>query len=193
MAAADENRIRTMSRKDWRGVLERRQTSLPFRYEGEDGVMSLLEIRSIAAPLVKQYGGRAVVIADEGYSWVQAALRDRLVWYTAAFDAKDRLVGILADITGGNVTDADEPYFEDMYLDLVLLEPDGTVFVLNRADLDEARAERLISPAEHGRTLSEARRVADLMKRRRRELARFFADALTELRAALEHDPPLGE
>ena len=191
MAAADESRIRTMSRGKLRGVLERRQTSLPFRYREEDGVMSLLEIRRIAAPLMKQYGGRAVVIADEGYSWVQAALRDRLVWYTAVFDAKDRLVGICADITGGNITDADEPYFEDMYLDLVLLEPDGTVFVLNRADLDEARAERLISPAVHGRTLSESRRVADLMKRKRRELARFFTDALTELRASLD-DPPLG-
>ena len=94
---------RDMRRTDWKCITKRRYVS---RGEadifGSAGRISLTLIDEVAGPLTVHYHSRAVLIADAGYSWFQAAVPDARWWLTAMFDECDRLIQIYFDITGGS-------------------------------------------------------------------------------------------
>ena len=130
---------RDMRRTDWKRITKRRYFS---REEadifGSAGRISLTLIDEVTGPLTVHYKSRAVLIADAGYSWFQAAVPGARWWLTAMFDECDRLIQIYFDITGGSrFDDPENPTFEDMYLDIVV-SADGSIEVVDRDELDEA-------------------------------------------------------
>ena len=92
---------RDMRRTDWKRITKRRYIS---RGEadifGSVGRISLTLIDEVTGPLTVHYHSRAVLIADAGYSWLQAAVPGAHWWLTAMFDECDRLIQIYFDITG---------------------------------------------------------------------------------------------
>ena len=130
--------IRDMRRSDWHRILERRYTVSPCSFQGMEGVVSLLEIQKVTNPLTVHYESGEVLIADAGYSWLQLAFKEQFFWATVMFDNKGEVMQGYFDITGGNTfEDMENPTFQDMYLDLVLLS-DGGLQVLDQDDLAEA-------------------------------------------------------
>ena len=94
---------RDMRRTDWKRITKRRYVS---RGEadifGSAGRISLTLIDEVTGPLTVHYKSRAVLIADAGYSWFQAAVPGARWWLTAMFDERDRIIQIYFDITGGS-------------------------------------------------------------------------------------------
>ena len=89
---------------------------------------------------------KQVLIADAGYSWLQVALKDRYFWATVMFDDMGNFLQGYFDITAGNsFEDMDNPKFQDMYLDLVLLS-DGRILVLDREELEGLLVENSDEP-----------------------------------------------
>ena len=130
---------RDMRRTDWKRITKRRYVS---RGEadifGSAGRISLTLIDEVTGPLTVHYKSRAVLIADAGYSWFQAAVPGARWWLTAMFDERDRIIQIYFDITGGSrFDDPENPTFEDMYLDIVV-SAEGSIEVVDRDELDEA-------------------------------------------------------
>ena len=89
------SKIRDMRRTDWKRITKRRYVS---RGEadifGSAGRISLISIDEVTGPLTVHYHSRDVLIADAGYSWLQAAVPGAYWWLTAMFDAYDRLIQI---------------------------------------------------------------------------------------------------
>ena len=129
--------IRTMRRSEWTRILEREYTVRPFASGDYEGYESLLVMKKVREPLKVKSGLEYVTVVEVGYSWLQIATKDQSVWLTAMFDSDDRFLQLYCDITAGNVTDADDPYFRDMYLDAIIT-PTREVFVLDEDELDEA-------------------------------------------------------
>ena len=148
---------KTIRRDDWRRVLEKDIVIEDFAWRGLPGKISLLKIKRITEPLTVGYGDMRVKIVETGYSWIQIALEGQFFWLTSMFDENGRLLQIYIDMTDGNVTDADDPWFDDMYLDFVVSH--GKIWELDRDELDEALRAGAITPAQHERTLSEAAKV----------------------------------
>ena len=149
--------IRKMRRDDWQRVLEKDVFIRDFTMNGQKGKISLLKIRRVTQPLAVAHGENKVIIADVNYSWLQIALDGQFFWLTAMFDEEDRLLQIYIDMTNGNVASAENPYFEDMYLDYVVAG--NRVWELDRDELDEAFHSGAITPAQYERTLSEGEKV----------------------------------
>ena len=174
---------RDMRRSDWRRILKKRYVSRPFQADGLSGVESLIGIEAITEPLTVHSALGAVKIVEVGYCWLQIAPRDRFFWLTAMFDEKGDLLQLYFDITAGNHFDEpDNPEFEDMYLDIVML-PDGQLQILDEDELDAALNAGEVGRAEydaaraHCRELYEylrrnAARVVAHCRRAQRELAR---------------------
>ena len=176
--------VKNMKRDPWPRILEKDVRIEDFARGGLRGKISLMEIRRLTAPLTIDYGRYKVRIADEGYSWVQIAFEGQFFWITAMFDEAGRLVEIYVDMTGGNVTDTDNPCFEDMYLDYVLTH--GQVLELDRDELEEALQNGAISRAQYERTLSEGAKVRACLEAHAREVEDFIRREYQRLKA--HHD-----
>ncbi len=160
---------RTMRRDDWTRILEKDVIIRDFRWNGLPGKISLIKIKKVSGPRFVDYGTEKVKIVDEGYSWVQFALEGAYYWVTSMFDPQDRLVQIYIDITGGNITDTDDPWFEDMYLDYVV--HGDAVLEMDRDELTEAYKNGRITKEQYERTAREGDAMLVYLKENHGELA----------------------
>lgn len=175
-------RQRDMRRTDWRRIREKEYLVTDCSYNGKDGIASLLLMHKVSKPLTVHNGGNAVTIVEEGHAWLQIALRDTYVWVTAMFDKHDQLLQIYFDITGGNCLEpADNPTFEDLYLDIVL-EPDGTLHVLDRDELDDALMAGEITPKLHQKAIDECDRLHAFLDKHWKDFAAFCCEQMIKLK-----------
>ena len=165
---------RTIRRDDWYRVLEKEVIIRDFRWKEMSGKISLLQINKVSSPLAIDYGTEQVKIVDVGYSWVQIAPEGQFFWITSMFDENDRLVEIYIDMTDGNVTEADDPWFSDMYLDYVVHLQADSVMELDRDELDEAYRSRLITQQQYERTLQEGSKIYQYLTDNRQELIQLL-------------------
>ena len=147
-----------------------------------DGIASVLMLEKIAEPLTIHYEHGDVTIANEGDTWLQIAFRDAYFWVTAMFDKDNNLIQIYFDITNGNCLEpADNPTFEDLYLDLVL-EANGTQHVLDRDELDEALKTGEITFEQHQKAVEECHRLHAFLKQHWIEFADFCHEQMLDLK-----------
>jgi predicted RNA-binding protein associated with RNAse of E/G family len=166
--------IRDMRRSDWHRILERKYTVSPCGFMDMEGVVSLLQIQKVTEPLrVSGENGAKVLIADKGFSWLQVAFKEQFFWATVMYDGRGQFLQAYFDITAGNTfEDMDNPKFQDMYLDLVLLE-DGRILVLDRDELDEALEQNEIIEEEYERTVKAGEELYRLLQENGEEFLRF--------------------
>ena len=164
--------IKDMKRSNWARCLRKDYAAKNFELDGYQGQMSLSVLRELTGPLTIHYPFGDVLIADKDYSWLQIALEDQFFWVTAMFDNSDRLIEIYIDINAGNCfANPDNPCFDDMYLDIVVL-PNGMVSILDQDELEEALSEGVIS--------KEACEHAELVCRRLYEYLCEHKDTFTD-------------
>jgi predicted RNA-binding protein associated with RNAse of E/G family len=114
--------IRDMRRTAWRRVKQKEQIILPCSCGNVQGKVSLLKIREVSEPFSAVFNGERIMLAERNYSWLQLAMENDFAWFTVMFDDSDRFLQVYVDLTCGNLTDRDNPVFEDLYLDYVLCE-----------------------------------------------------------------------
>lgn len=176
-----------MRRSDWRRIVDREYRWADCSYQDMEGIASVLLLRKITEPLTIHYEHGDVTIVNEGDTWVQIAFKDAYFWVTAMFDKHNELLQIYFDITAGNCLEpADNPTFEDLYLDIVL-EPDGTLHVLDRDELDEALAAGEITPDQHQRAVDECNKLHAFLMRHWVEFAAFCREQMMKLKG-MKHD-----
>lgn len=168
--------IRDMRRSDWHRILERNYTVRPCRFQNMEGVISLIEMKKVESPLTVHYESGDVLIADVGYTWVQLALKEQFFWATAMFDNHGVFKEIYFDITAGNIfEDMENPKFQDMYLDIVLLQ-DGRIHILDRDELDEAWMNREITEEQYQHAITECDKLHEFLLKNKEEFVRFVTE-----------------
>ena len=180
--------IKTIRRDDWYRVLEKEVIIQDFSWKGIPGKISLLKINKVSSPLSIDYGSEKVKIVDTGYSWVQIALEHQFFWITSMFDEQDRLVEIYIDMTDGNVTGVDDPYFADLYLDYVVHIQGDAVMELDRDELSEAYKNGAVSRLQYERTLAEGERIRRYLNEDRQELIDLLTREQARLRRSIDRN-----
>ena len=178
--------IKTIRRDDWYRVLEKEVIIQDFSWKGIPGKISLLKINKVSSPLSIDYGSEKVKIVDTGYSWVQIALEYQFFWITSMFDEQDRLVEIYIDMTDGNVTGVDDPYFADLYLDYVVHIQGDAVMELDRDELSEAYKNGAVTRHQYERTLAEGERIRRYLNEDRQELIDLLTREQARLRRSID-------
>jgi predicted RNA-binding protein associated with RNAse of E/G family len=121
---------------------------------------------AVREPLWVELGTRRLCLADAGYSWLQHFPADEAHYaLTTMFDARGQIVQWYFDICREHALDArGVPWFDDLYLDIVLAPPDGPL-LLDGDELADALRGGAITRAEHDLAWCEARRLLALLGR----------------------------
>lgn len=179
--------IKDMKRTDWGRVLRKDYIAWDFRRNGHQGRMSLSILRELTAPLTIHYSFGDVLIADEGFGWLQIALKDQFFWITAMYDRQGQRINLYFDITAGNHFDnPDNPWFADLYLDIVA---NGDVLeVLDRDELDEALENGDITREEYDHAISVCQKLYEFLKENQVYIADWCDQSFRELRSVCVND-----
>lgn len=126
-----------------------RKISKPFQ-----GHVALLRINAVTEPQVWHWQGKALTVCDRGMAWLSMLPERGGLCITAQLN-RDGTVALwyIDMIAGQGVDEAGVPWFDDLYLDLIV-HPDGTMAVDDRDELDEALRQGDITEAQHRQALN---------------------------------------
>ena len=175
--------IKDMKRSEWNRITKRRVIIRPFAHKGFHGKVSLLKILEVTSPFVSSSGSASVTLADAGYSWLQLAMENDFVWFTVMFDDQDRFLQIYIDVTDGNHTDCEDPWFADLYLDYVIDE--DRIIKLDADELQQAHMQKQITLQQFVKTLQHGEMIERYLSSHHHELIAFFNDLQKKLSAAM--------
>lgn len=150
-------------RANWRRVTQRRFASRYVENNYFTGYITLYTMQALREPLWKTYGRHTFRIADKGYSWLQYYPKDAHYIITAMFDDRNEIVEWYIDVCKNQgVTDQGVPWFDDLYLDIVVLR-NGEVFLLDQDELDDALSRRVITLRDYEMATQTAREVLHMI------------------------------
>ena len=156
---------RLLSRSNWKRITERWYVSgriypSPDIFGGSLCAYGALRIVGLTDPLTARIGDATVTTADIGYTWIGVIPEGKNFALTAMFDDQGRMLQYYFDITLRNHLEAEDPYFEDLFLD-VSVGADGSVYLLDRDELDAALKKDEITKEQYDTALSAA---ADILR-----------------------------
>ncbi|MGE7938582.1 DUF402 domain-containing protein [Bacillus paramycoides] len=118
----------------WKRLIEKTYTVKQV----EAGMLGILDIKKVREPSYKEYNGKELCIAGDEYTWMQYFINGKNFAITAMLDDQKKLVQYYIDVTKlYKIDERGLPYFDDLYLDIVLL-PNGEIYVLDEDELEDA-------------------------------------------------------
>lgn len=175
-----EIKKRRMAREGWSRLIQRRSAYKAYDLSGFHGLAGLICMDKVTSPGIKTIPGAQVRIIDNGYRWIQAAPKDAHWWLTMMVDARGQIIQFYFDITKQNVLCAEQSYFLDLFLDIVVLS-DGRIILLDRDELDMALNEGVISDDDHRLAIQTADTLMREIPVHMKELEAFSYRLLSEL------------
>ena len=113
------------------------------------GYAALLEIHEVTEPQIWQWQGEPLVVCDRGMAWLSLLPERGGLCITAQLQADGSVALWYIDMIAGQGVDQDGvPWFDDLYLDLIV-HPDGAMIVDDRDELDHALRQGDITEAQH--------------------------------------------
>ena len=125
------------------------------------GYIGLLEIEEVSEKQIWKFNGEDIIVCEVGRKWLSILPKNDLYCITAMMDEKDNILLWYIDMIAsqGIATDG-VPYFDDLYLDLVVYS-DGTIIVDDMNELEDALITKDITQEQFNLAVS----TADKLKR----------------------------
>lgn len=161
-----------MSRSSWSRIIDKKYITIDIKEKEFKGKVSLLYMMDVKEPLIKKYDNKTITIADKNYYWLQIAIEGKNYWITAMYDNNGKLVQYYIDITRKNHIKNDDPYFEDLFLDIVIL-PNGKKFYLDMDELNKAFYEKIIEKDEYDLAIHTAEDIQNKILNNKKEFDDF--------------------
>ena len=118
------------------------------------GYVALLRIHEVTEPQIWQWQGNPLTVCDKGMAWLSMLPERGGLCITAQLNADGTVALWYIDmIAGQGVDEEGVPWFDDLYLDLIVA-PDGAVHVDDRDELDEALRRGDIVAEQHRQALA---------------------------------------
>lgn len=143
---------KSLSYASWTCILSStlsvRRVTEPF-----SGHVALLRIHEVTEPQVWSWRGEPLTVCDRGMAWLSMLPERGGLCITAQLNADGTVALWYVDMIAGQGVDGEGvPWFNDLYLDLIV-NPDGTMAVDDRDELDEALRLGDITGAQHQQAL----------------------------------------
>lgn len=131
-------KLKYANRKDWKRITEKSWRSFERKGYYFHGMVSIFEIHKVQESLTVNYFDRNVLLADNGYKWVQYFPKGESYTITVMINEKDEVIQWYIDVCHSHgVTEKNVPWYKDLYLDIIVF-PDGTWNLVDEEELHDA-------------------------------------------------------
>ena len=150
-----------LSYEEWKCIEKKQIHGKRVKINGFEGYIGLLNIEKVTVPQIWKFNGEDIVVCDEGLKWLSILPENDFYCITAMLDENSGILLWYIDMIASQGIDEDGvPYFDDLYLDLVVY-PDGTVIEDDMDELEEALSANDISRGQYQLALDTAQRLKE--------------------------------
>ena len=148
-----------MSYDEWKCILSKDLCGKRVDFDFFRGYIGLIKIHEVSEAQIWKFNGQDIVVCDKGIQWLSILPEDDWYCITAMMDEKEEILLWYIDMIASQGIDCEGvPYFDDLYLDLVVY-PDGTVYVDDRDELEEALGNGDITQEQYHLALETSTRL----------------------------------
>lgn len=123
-----------LSYDEWTRITSKKLTGKNIDTDFFKGYIGLLEIEEVSEKQIWRFQGEDITVCDRGRKWLSILPQNDFYCITAMMNEKDEILLWYIDMIAEQGTDADGiPYFDDLYLDLIVY-PNG---IVKEDDMDE--------------------------------------------------------
>ncbi len=129
---------RRLTYDEWECILDKKQNIKYIDNENCSGYVSKIDILNVSAPQIWRFNGEDIIVCRNGYSWISILPKEDYYCITAMLNEENHILLWYIDMIANQGVDADSiPYFDDLYLDLVVY-PNGDIIEDDRDELEQA-------------------------------------------------------
>lgn len=131
-------------------ILEQRFKFIERNDKDFNGYISLLHLDKVYKTLIAPVCGKDRCLLKNGHTWLSWFEKDKHYCVVAIFDENENLIEWYVDVLLNQGIDDDGiPYYDDLYLDVVVFPTDGTSTFLDEDELLDALNDGTITKADY--------------------------------------------
>ena len=143
----------------WDCILAKEMQIKEVHTEFFDGYTVFLDMKEVTGPQYWQLRVQDIMVCDTGMKWLSMLPKDDFYCITAMMDQQDNMVLWYIDMIDDHGVDAEGvPWFDDLYLDLVVYA-DGTIVIDDRDELEDALTSGDVSKEQYMQALETCERL----------------------------------
>lgn len=148
-----------VSYDEWNCMTSKERSGKHIRENWFSGYLGLTRMNEVNGEQHWTVAGKDVVVCDNGFRWLTVLPENDWYCITAMMNEKEEIAVWYIDMIADQGIDPDGvPYFDDLYLDLVVL-PDGTIVVDDMDELEDALKSGDITQEQFGLALKTGERL----------------------------------
>ena len=148
-----------LSYDEWKCIISKDIFGRRVNSELLNGYIGLIDIKEVSEAQIWKFNGEDIVVCDKGRKWLSILPQDDWYCITAMMDGEGNILLWYIDMIANQGIDADGvPYFDDLYLDLVVY-PDGTIVVDDMDELEDALLEKDITQEQYNLAIETSNRL----------------------------------
>lgn len=143
----------------WDCITDKDLRGMKINSELLTGYIGLIDIKNVSEVLTWNFNGEDIVYCDKGIKWLSFLPQDDWYCITAMINEQEEIILWYVDMIAGQGTDTDGvPYFDDLYLDLVVY-PDGAIIADDMDELEDALTNKDITQEQFDLAIGTSRKL----------------------------------
>lgn len=148
-----------LSYDEWKCIISKDIFGKRVNSELLNGYIGLIDIKEVSEAQIWKFNGEDIVVCDKGRKWLTILPQDDWYCITAMMDEEGNILLWYIDMIAKQGADAaGVPYFDDLYLDLVVY-PDGTIVVDDMDELVDALSKKDITQEQYNLAIETSSRL----------------------------------
>lgn len=148
-----------LSYDEWKCIKSKKLKGKQVSTDFFKGYIGIIEIEEVSEKQIWKFNGEDIIVCDDGLKWLSILPQNDFYCITAMMNADNEILLWYIDMIAAQEIDADGvPYFDDLYLDLVVY-PDGTIIVDDMDELEEALSAKDITQAQFNLAISTSNKL----------------------------------
>jgi len=152
-----------LSYDEWKCIISKKISGMAIQNNYINGYIGLIEIEEVTKPQIWSFNGENIIVCDRGKKWLSILPQNDFFCITAMMNENDTILLWYIDMIADQGIELDGiPYFDDLYLDLVVY-PDGTIIEDDMNELEEELRENVINPQQYELAIETSKRLRNTL------------------------------
>lgn len=148
-----------LSYDEWKCIKTKKLKGKQVNTDFFEGYIGVLEIGEVSEKQIWRFNGEDIIVCDNGLKWLSILPQNDFYCITAMMNANDEILLWYIDMIAEQGVDTDcVPYFDDLYLDLVVY-PNGTIKVDDMDELVDALSQKDITEDQFNLAISTSNKL----------------------------------